>query len=51
VAGVTIEDVLDAADDATTLAEESDWAGILAVDPDAPYSPGKRTRAWLLLGV
>ncbi|HEX6694029.1 MAG TPA: DNA polymerase ligase N-terminal domain-containing protein [Longimicrobiales bacterium] len=51
VAGVALEEVLEDVDDAGQLAADHEWAGILAVDPDAPYSPGKRTRAWLLLGM
>ena len=49
VAGVALEEVLDDMDDAAELAADQDWAGVLAVDPQAPYSAGKRTRAWLLL--
>jgi bifunctional non-homologous end joining protein LigD len=30
-------------------AADEEWRGILAVDPAAPYTPGKRTRDWLAI--
>lgn len=41
-------------DDATTLLEEArarGWEGVIAKRRDAPYEPGRRSRAWLKLKV
>ena len=49
VPGVALEQTLEDAADPAARIEDDGWAGVLAVDPDAPYTPGRRTRAWLLL--
>ena len=44
---VVVTPVLHDAEDLAARASDAGWEGILAIDPDSVYTPGKRSRDWL----
>jgi bifunctional non-homologous end joining protein LigD len=50
VKGVRLDKPGNDLDASLDAASHDGWRGIFAIDPESEYSPGKRTRAWLMIG-